>query len=89
MGKNVVISTIEVFRRQGNGNGQTKHQFLVSNDGITWTDFGTFNMNKDTNAGQKFKSTTNPTARYIKYVALAGSKNFAFLAELNVYTPMK
>ncbi len=89
MGKDVVISTIEVFRRQGNGNGQTKHQFLVSSDGITWSDFGTFNMNATINTGQKFKSTTNPTARYIKYVALAGSKNYAFLAELNVYTPGK
>lgn len=89
MGTEVTISIIEVFRRQGNGNGQTRHQFLYSNNGTDWTDFGTFPMNATTNSGQKFRSTTTPTARYIKYVALQGSKHYAFLAELNVYTPIK
>ena len=89
MSKEVIISSIEVFRRQGNGNGQTRHQFLYSNNGTDWTDFGTFPMNATTNSGQKFRSTTTPTARYIKYVALQGSKHYAFLAELNVLYPNK
>jgi hypothetical protein len=89
MGKEVIISSIEVFRRQGNGGGQTKHQFFYSNNGTDWTDFGTFPMNASVNSGQKFRSTTTPTARYIKYVALEGSNFYAFLAELNVYTPIK
>jgi len=89
MGAPVTITAIEVFRRQGNGNGQTKHQFFTSSDGKTWNDFGTFAMNATVNAGQKFKSTSTPTARYIKYVALEGPDFYAFLAELNVYTPIK
>lgn len=88
MGQEVVISSIEVFRRQGNGGGQTKHQFMYSSNGTDWTDFGTFKMNATTDSGQKFKNTTNPTARYIKYVALEGPNFYAFLAELNVYSPM-
>lgn len=88
MGKEVTISSIEVFRRQGNGGGQTKHQFFYSNNGTDWIDFGTFPMDASVNSGQKFRSTTTPTARFIKYVALEGSNFYAFLAELNVYTPM-
>lgn len=88
MGQEVVISSIEVFRRQGNGGGQTKHQFMYSSNGTDWTDFGTFKMNATTDIGQKFKSSKNPTARYIKYVALEGPNFYAFLAELNVYSPM-
>ena len=88
MGKEVTISCIEVFRRQGNNGGQTKHQFLYSDNGTDWTDFGTFPMDVNTDSGQKFRSATNPTARYIKYVALEGPNFYAFLAELNVYTPL-
>ncbi len=88
MGKEVVISSIEVFRRQGNSGGQTKHQFFYSNNGTDWTDFGTFAMNATTNDGQKFTNGANPTARYIKYVALEGPNFYAFLAEINVYSPM-
>lgn len=88
MGEEVVISTIEVFRRQGNGGGQTKHQFMYSTNGTDWMDYGTFDMNKDTDDGQKFSNESKPTARYIKYVALEGSNFYAFLGELNVYTPM-
>ena len=89
MGVSVTITSIEVFRRQGNGNGQTKHQFFYSSNGTTWTDFGTFSMNSTIDSGQKFKSTTTPTARYIKYIALEGPDFYAFLGELNVYTPIK
>lgn len=89
MGSNITIASIEVFRRKGNGSGQTKHQFLYSSNGIDWTDFGTFPMNPSTDSGQKFRSSTTPTARYIKYIALAGPKFYAFLAELNVYMPIR
>lgn len=88
MGKEVAIAFIEVFRRQGNGGGQTKHQFLYSNNGTDWTNFGTFSMNGTIDSGQKFKSTITSTTRYIKYVALEGPNFYAFLAELNVYSPI-
>ena len=89
MGRAVSIASIEVFRRQGNDGGQTKHQFFTSVNGTDWTDYGTFAMNAKTNAGQKFISTTPPTARYIKYVALEGPNFYAFLAEINVYVGLK
>ena len=92
MGQEVSIASIEVFRRQGNNGGQTKHQFLYSNDGIIWTDYGTFGMDVNTDAGQKFSCLTIPSipkARYIKYVALQGPNFYAFLAEINVYIPMQ
>jgi len=57
--------------------------------GTDWTDFGTFAMNAIIDAGQKFKSTSIVTARYIKYVALEEPDLYAFLAELNVSTPIK
>lgn len=89
MGQEVSIVSIEVFRRQGNGIGQTKHQFFYSVNGIDWTDYGTFAMDASTDSGQNFKSTTTPTARYIKYVALQGPDFFAYLGELNVYYLIK
>lgn len=89
MGKDVTIACIEVFRRQGKSDGQTKHQFLYSSNGTDWTNFGIFAMDPTTNAGQKFRMSTSPTARYIKYVALQGPNYYANLAEINVYTPSK
>jgi hypothetical protein len=85
MGAEKTIASFEVFRRQNNGNGQTKHQFLVSNDGVTWTDLGTFDMNSGSNEGQIFPMSDNPTARYFKYVATEGPNNYAFMGEINVY----
>lgn len=92
LGQEVSIASIEVLRRQGNGGGQTRHQFFYSSDGTTWIDYGTFGMNAGTDAGQKFSCLTIPAipkARYIKYVALQGPDFYAFLAEISVYIPMQ
>lgn len=85
MGAGKTIANFEVFKRQHDGNGQTKHQFLISNDGVTWTDLGTYDMDPNTNEGQVFPIVGNPTARYFRYVALEGPYYFAFLGEINVY----
>ncbi|WP_169514947.1 DUF4998 domain-containing protein [Arenibacter latericius] len=85
MGAEKTVASFEAFRRQGNGQGQTKHQFLVSIDGETWTDLGTFDMDPSTNDGQVFAFSDIATARYFKYVALEGPNAYAFLAEINVY----
>ncbi len=85
MGKVVNITTFQVFRRQGNNGGQTKHQFLVSEDGTTWVDCGTFAMDPNTDNGQSYRILSNPKARYFKYVALAGPNFYAFLGEINVF----
>lgn len=85
MGAEKTIASFETFRRQGNGNGQTKIQFLVSIDGETWTDLGEFNVDSKTNDGQVSAIKSAPTARYFRYVALEGPTNFAYLGEVNVY----
>lgn len=85
MGKTVNITTFQVFRRQGNGSGQTKHQFFVSEDGTTWIDAGTFIMDSSMDAAQNFRILSNPKCRYFKYVALEGPNFYAFLAEINVF----
>ncbi|HEX3010103.1 MAG TPA: DUF4959 domain-containing protein [Bacteroidales bacterium] len=85
MQKEITISRFECFRRQGNGNGQTSHQFLTSTDGATWVDQGTFAFDAGKDAGQSFRMVKNPKARYFKYVALEGPNFYAFLGEINVY----
>ncbi|WP_086478512.1 DUF4998 domain-containing protein [Arenibacter amylolyticus] len=85
MGAEKTIASFETFRRQGDSRGQTKHQFLVSLDGETWTDLGTFNMDPTTNEGQVYAIPSTPTARYFKYVAVEGPNFYAFLGEINVY----
>ncbi|GAA3563344.1 DUF4998 domain-containing protein [Snuella lapsa] len=83
MGVEKTIKGFEVFRRQGNGNGQTKHKFYVSLDGSNWTDLGEFVMDATTDAGQVYM--VDPIeARYVKYEATEGSDYYAFLAEINV-----
>jgi hypothetical protein len=87
MGESVTITAIEVFRRQGVSNGQTRHQFFYSNNGTDWTLFGVFPMDSNVDQGQKFRADEMPTARYIKYVALEGPSIYAYLAEISVYKP--
>lgn len=85
MGEEKTISSFEAFRRQGDARGQIKHKFSVSDDGVTWTDMGTFNMDPNINDGQIYATPSNPTARYFKYEALEGPNFFAALAEINIY----
>lgn len=85
MGTEKTIASFEVFRRQGDGRGQTKHKFYISDDGTNWTEIGTFDMDPETDAGQNFSIPSNPVVRYFKYEATEGSDFFAFLAEINIY----
>jgi hypothetical protein len=84
MGETVNITMFEVYGRQNDNRGQIKHQFLVSEDGVNWLDMGTFTINPNTNEAQSYRITSNPVARYFKYVALEGPNFFASLAEINV-----
>ncbi|WP_199112286.1 DUF4998 domain-containing protein [Snuella sedimenti] len=83
MGAEKTIAGFEVFRRQGDGRGQTRHKFYVSLDGTNWTDLGEYDMDPNTNDGQVYM-VTPVLARYVKYEATEGSNFFAFLAEINV-----
>ncbi len=85
MHQTVRMMSVECFRRQGNGNGQTKFKIYTSNDGENFEDQGTFNFDGTINDGQMYPMTFLPEARYFKYEATAGVKNYAFLAEIKVY----
>lgn len=85
MGQEVTISRFECFRRQGDSRGQTECQFLTSTDGENWEDFGLFAINSSSDAGQSYRLTSNPKARYFKYIATQGPNFFAFLSEITIY----
>jgi hypothetical protein len=76
---------IECFRRQGNGNGQTKFKIYTSDDGVTFTEQGVFDFNSQIDDGQLYPMGFLPEARYFKYEAIEGPNHYAFLAEINVY----
>lgn len=85
MGQEVTISRFENIRRLGDSRGQTQIQFLTSLDGENWEDFGLLDLDTSTDAPQSFRLTSNPTARYFKYVATEGPNFFAFVGEINIF----
>lgn len=85
MKKKVRLMAVECFRRQGNNNGQTEYKIYTSNDGLTFTDQGTFTFNSKINDGQVAMMANLPEARYVKYEATKGPNHYAFLAEFVVY----
>jgi len=87
LGETKEVRSFELFKRQGNDSGPTKIQLLVSSDGETWTDLGTFDFDATTDAGQIFE-VEHTEANYIKYVALEGPWHYAFLAEIDIYVSL-
>jgi hypothetical protein len=85
MEQEVTVSRFECARRQGDSRGQTECQFLVSLDGENWEDFGLFEFDSSNDAPQSYRLTSNPKARYFKYVATQGPNFFAFLSEVTIY----
>ncbi len=85
MGQEVTISRFETIRRLNDSRGQTQIQFLTSIDGENWEDFGLLEVDSSTNDPQSYRLTSNPKARYFKYVATEGPNFFAFLGEITVY----
>jgi len=81
----VRMLAVEGFRRQGNGNGQTKFKIYTSNDGENFEDQGTFDFDAGSDAGQLYPLAFLPEARYFKYEATEGPNHYAFLAEFYVY----
>lgn len=85
MKKKVRLMAMECFRRQGNGNGQTEYKIYTSNDGLNFTDQGTFAFNSQINDGQVVTLVNLPEARYFKYEATKGPNHYAFLSEIYAY----
>ena len=84
IGETKEIRAFECYRRQGNSGGPTKIQLLASSDGETWTDLGTFDFDGTSDSAQRF-DVEHTEASYIKFVALEGPYNYAFLAEMDIY----
>jgi hypothetical protein len=85
MKKMVKIDRVECFRRQGNGNGQTKFKIYTSLDGITFESWGPFDFDSQSDNGQMYYFSSLPECKFIKYEAVEGPNSFAFLSEINVY----
>ena len=85
MKKTVRMMAVECFRRQGNGNGQTKFKIYTSNDGENFDDQGTFDFDAGIDNGQINSLSFLPEARYFKYEATEGPNHYAFLSEIEVY----
>lgn len=79
------LGSIECFRRQGNGNGQTKFKILTSIDNVEWVDQGEHSFDAQSNEGQTYIFKFLPEARYVQYIATEGPNHYAFLAELSLY----
>lgn len=97
-GKEILVSSVEMFRRSGNGAGQKGQQFFTCNEaGVVnladpttwnWEDQGEYSFDPSTNDGQKYRLVNNPTARYLKVYfgeKYKGSGNFAMVGEMNIY----
>ena len=84
MGKIAKLSKFEVFRRQGDNRGQTRFEIHTSLDGVTYTNQGSFEYDRNINSAT-YNLPGLPMTRYIKYVATAGPNNFAFLGEIELY----
>ncbi len=85
MKQQVKILAVECFRRQGDDRGQNKYKIHTSNDGVNFVDQGTFDFDNKIDAGQVVSLSFMPEARYVKYEAIEGPNNYAFLSEFYVY----
>jgi len=87
MHNQINISQFICIRRTSNFDGPRVIQFLVSNDGSTWTDLGEFNFKYYYKDPQKYDVNTEGTSyRYFKFVAVSGgSKTFTNLGEISVF----
>jgi hypothetical protein len=98
MGKEQVITHVEMSRRQGNGGSHKGFQVLVCTEaGATnpndptvwkWQDQGEFAFDPSINAAQKYRLSANPSARYIKIymdTKFKGSGNYAMISEFGAY----
>lgn len=79
----VWITTYQV--PTGDLRGPDKIQFLVSADNLSWTDLGIFDFNLSLLGEQQFNISSNPKARYFKFVAVAGSIDYMVLGEISAY----
>lgn len=98
LGKEYVISRVELMRRINDKRMQKGHQFLTCTEAEAtdmtnsevwaWEDQGTFDFNPNTDDVQSYRLSKNPKARYLKiYFPLdkKGTTNDAMLGEAWIY----
>ncbi len=87
MHNQVLISQFIAIRRTSNFDGPRVVQFLVSNDGSTWTDLGEHTFKYYYKDPQKYDVDTDGVSyRYFKFVAVSGgSKTFTNLGEISIF----
>lgn len=79
------VSSFKVFRRQGKGDGASKHEFFVSTDNSNWVKVGEYNGKFPSDDGVKISLAQPITARYAKYVAVEGPRFYTHLSEFEVF----
>jgi hypothetical protein len=85
MGVERTISSFELFRMTNDDRACDTFQLLVSTDNETWIDLGQFNFNRFTNEGQLYSITSQPKARYFKFVGSTGPHDYMVIGEIKVY----
>ncbi|WNH13721.1 DUF4998 domain-containing protein [Thalassobellus suaedae] len=87
MGESLTILAFEVLGRTKNNNKAAgEHEFWASSDNATWTLIASYTGELSTS--KILIETTETTARYIRYNAVApgsGATNYTFLADLSIY----
>lgn len=89
MGVERTITKFGVWRTTFENGGDTrapnKIQFLVSTDNLNWTDLGVFDFNRFNNGEQVYNISSQPKARYFKFVAVQGPENNMVIGEISAY----
>lgn len=85
MGVERRISRFELFRMTNDARACDTFQLLVSTDNATWTDLGQFKFNRFSNEGQPYSITSQPNARYFKFIGLTGPHDYMVVGEIKVY----
>lgn len=73
------------FENGGDNRAPDRIQFLVSTDNLIWTDLGVFDFNRNINGEQAYIIPSNPSARYVKFVAVQGPENNMVIGEISAY----
>jgi hypothetical protein len=85
MGVERTFSTFELFRMTNDDRACDTFQLLASTDNQTWTDLGQFKFNRFSNDGQLYSITSQPNARYFKFVGLTGPHDYMVIGEIKAY----
>jgi hypothetical protein len=73
------------FENGGDDRAADQIQFLTSVDNVNWTDQGIYPFNRMINGEQDYVMLSQPTARYFKFVGVAGPQSYMVIGEISAY----